>query len=197
MLAKQAQTIEAKRRAVLQALSDTIAESGEITVRGVALRAEVSRQFMYNHPDLKAAVEKAARAPRPAPPAPPGGAAVLQGLRAQNATLAAKIDRLRSFNSDLRARNDDLESQRRRWLGKQVEEDEALTPERYADLRAAADRLLSENRQLQDHLSEARRVIKVLEADLRASREAHAEDAARWSSASGEVAPFRRRGSDQ
>lgn len=180
MQAAQAAAVEQKRGAVEQALADAIAEGAHVTVRGIAKRAGVSRQFLYNHRDLKEAIEGAARAPRPNPARLASSDAVATGLRAERRTLTAKIERQRATIAGLRADVDDLETQRRRWLGSQLNNQETISPEEHAELRLALDKLMVDNRDLARRANELQRLNHILEDDLSASRKAHAEDIARF-----------------
>ena len=52
------------------------------------------------------------------------------------------------------------------------------------------ERLLADNSSLRSQVTELRRVVKVLEADLAASRQAHAEDVASLAEAGATVRPL-------
>lgn len=171
-----AERSERKRRAVVHAIHQ-IQDRGEpVSVSAVARAAGVSREFIHSHPDLHQAVRAAARharmAIRTAGPAESGA-----GLRAERSTLLAQIDKHRAAIKSLRALVDDLEDQRRRWLGSQLA-DLTVDPDAHAALRRDNDRLASQNRALQQELDAARRTSAQLDRELAASRRAHAEHVA-------------------
>lgn len=167
---------ERKRRASLHAIH-TIRSQGEpVTVSAVAREAGVSREFIHSHPDLHQAVRAAARQPRAAArtaQAPESGA----GLRAERSTLLAQIDKHRATIKTLRTQVEDLEAQRRRWLGSQLA-DLTVDPDAHAILRRDNDRLSSRNLELQQQLDAAHRASTQLERELAASRRAHTEHVA-------------------
>jgi hypothetical protein len=64
--AAAARSVSAAERA-RHALVDLHARNDTITFAAVAARANVSRQFLYTHPDLRAEIERLRNAPQPAP----------------------------------------------------------------------------------------------------------------------------------
>lgn len=173
--AARAADSEYKRQAVRDALAEAVAEAVPLTVSAIAERAGVSRQFLYSHPDLRDLVATAARAPALRPVRAPSGGDIEDGLRATQNTLAAKIERQRATNAELRARIAGLEAQRKRWLGSQLDTQATIDPVEHADLRAAADRLMDDNAALRRKVVELERLNGIYESDLAALRQALSE----------------------
>ncbi|QCP08761.1 hypothetical protein FDF08_12975 [Micrococcus luteus] len=105
----QARTRECTR-AVLATVKELEASQSAITLKGVAARAGVSRNFIYTTPDVLAAVQKAAERQRPklpsepAPTAPSSDASLrtrLAAALAHNECLQQEIDRLTATNQAL------------------------------------------------------------------------------------------------
>ena len=71
-----------------------------------------------------------------------------------------------------------MEHQRQRWLGTQLNADASIDPEAHSELRITNERLTAQNASLTAQVTELRRINTILEADLAASRQAHAEDVA-------------------
>lgn len=101
-----------------------------------------------------------------------------RGLRADRGILVAKVDRQAAAIADLKKQIGGLEHQRKRWLGEQLNADASTNPEIHAELRITNERLIAENSSSVEQVTELRRINNVLEADLAASRQAHAEDIA-------------------
>lgn len=173
--AARAADSQRKRDAVLQALADAGSEAAPITMSSIAERAGVSRPFLYSHTDLKAAVEAAARAIKPTAQATRAKGDLEQGFRADRRTLLAKVERQRATIGQLRERVAELEQQRQRWLGSQLEAHVAIDPVEHSDLRAAADRLMDDNIALKRKVAEHQRLNSIYESDLAAVRQALAE----------------------
>ena len=167
---------ERKHRAVVHAIHAIQSQGEPVTVSAVARAAGVSREFIHSHPDLHRAVRAAARHAR-ATARTPRAAESGAGLRAERSTLLAQIDKHRATIKTLRTQVEDLEDQRRRWLGSQLT-DLAVDPDTHAALRRDNDRLTSQNRALQQELDAAHRTSTQLERELAASRRAHAEHVA-------------------
>ncbi len=89
----------------------------------------------------------------------------------------------------MRDRISDLERQRQRWLGSQLEQREAVDPETHLELRLANDRLQSANVELNREVQELRRMLETTAEELAASRQAHREDIAALRGS--EVVPLR------
>jgi hypothetical protein len=166
-----------KRESVAQAVAEMLTSGGAITVSAVATRARVSRQFIYSHQDLRRTVQDATRAPRQGQVFRDRRDVEL-GLRADRHTLMAKVDRQKAVIDEQRRRIDELEQLRRRWLGDQLGSVTAVDPEEHAELRLACDRLVVDNSRLNRTIIELRRLNEILESDLAASRQAHADDIA-------------------
>lgn len=175
--ASRAAASSRKRYAVQQALNDSLAAQDAITPSSIAARAGVSRQFLYSHPDLIEAVRRAAKQLRDRTPrVGPRHGPVQQGLRADHQTLTAKVARQRTTIAEQRSRIEDLEQQRQRWLGSQLDARLGVSPEEHAELRAACDRLMSDKTSLMRRVTELERLNAILETDLVVSREAHQAD---------------------
>lgn len=165
-----------KRRSVELAVTEALAAADPITFSEIARRAGVSRQFLYSHPDLRSAVEGASKAPLARKTRATERDHLSDGMRSDNRVLMTKIERQRETLAAQASRIEDLERQQQRWLGDQLEARTAVSPEDHAELRVACDRLMSENSTLGQQVSELRRLVSILEADLAASREAHQAD---------------------
>ncbi len=168
----------AKRRAVLTALDHLTAQGCEVNISTVARAAGVSRQFVYTHQALREAVAKTADAVRNDQPSESTRIDMALGLRADRRVLAVKVERQAATIIELKAQIEALERQRQRWLGSQLNIGATVDPETHADLRITNERLIAENSSLHAQVTELRRIITILEADLAASRQAHAEDIA-------------------
>ena len=186
----RADTSAAKQRAVLTALDHLAAQGGEMNISTVARAAGVSRQFVYTHDSLREAVARAADAVRDGQSGGTATADVALGLRADRRVLTLKVERQAATIGELRAQIGTLERQRQRWLGSQLNSGAEIDPEAHAELRIANERLLADNSSLRSQVTELRRVVKVLEADLAASRQAHAEDVASLAEVGATVRPL-------
>lgn len=177
--AEQAAT---KQAAVLAAIALLSEEGKDITVSAVARAAQVSREFIHSHPHLHEAVGAAARAARRDGPkvVVATSSHLLRGQRADRSTLLAQVERLRARVAEQDDRLSDLQRQRQRWLGSQLPGagGALIDPEVHAELRITNERLTAENTNLLRRVEELRRLVSILEADLAASRQAHAEDVA-------------------
>lgn len=186
--ASRAADSTAKKQAVLSALEAAAAEGAALNVSAIAALAGVSRQFIYSHPALADAVRQAeptvVTSPGPAEPRP----GVAQGLKATQSTLAAKVKRQRDAIDQLQAQIAELERQRRRWLGEQLEQGQAVSPEEQLELRLTCDRLTEANVSLRREVENLRRINAILESDLAATRQAHEETAAAYSTLLGDDA---------
>lgn len=174
----RAETSNAKQNAVLTAVDQLAAEGGDMNVSAVAKAAGVSRQFIYTHRSLQEAITNAEKATREAQPVPSAGRDMTLGLRADRRVLSAKIERQAATITELNDRLAALETQRQRWLGSQLGDGTAIDPEIHAELRITNERLVADNLALTKQVAELRRINTILEADLAASRQAHAEDLA-------------------
>lgn len=174
----RADTSAAKQQAVLAALDQLTAQGGELNISTVARAAGVSRQFVYTHQALRAAVANAADSVRDGQPSESTGLDVALGLRADRRVLSVKVQRQAATIVELQAQIEALQRQRKRWLGSQLDSGVTIEPEAHAELRITNERLIEENSSLLAQVSELRRICTLLEADLAASRQAHAEDIA-------------------
>jgi len=97
-----------RRRAVERAeraLRDLAGESAAITFQSVARRAEVSRQWLYTQPALRAQIDRLRDQPR----------AITDGIpadqRATDASLRQRLEALRAENQRLREENTSLKTE--------------------------------------------------------------------------------------
>ena len=169
-------TSAAKHQAVLAALDHLSAQGSEMNISTVARAAGVSRQFVYTHQTLREAVAHAADAVRDGQHRESTGHDVALGLRADRRVLAVKVERQAATIVELSAQIEALQRQRQRWLGSQLNSGVTIDPEAHAELRITNERLIAENSSLRAQVTELRRISTILEADLAASRQAHAED---------------------
>lgn len=148
----------------------------DITVAAVARQASVSREFIYSHTELHQAIRTAARQIRAGTPTNRAGE-TSTAFRAERTTLLAQIQKHRATITALHTRVEQLDNQRRRWLGSQLT-DLIIDPDTHAAVRRDNDRLTSQNTTLQQQLAAAHGAVEQLERELAASRRAHAEDVA-------------------
>ena len=166
-----------KKDSVADALRALVDEQGVITVSAVARRAGVSRQFIYSHEELKNMVEVVAvRSSRTSPDR--GWDAMRAGRQSTSTALAARISMQKETISALREKLEEIERERRRWLGDQLRDRMSVSVADCAELRVTCDRLASDADFLRKECEQLRRTNIVLESDLAASRQAHAEDIA-------------------
>lgn len=166
---------EAVRAAVVQLTEDP---GQPINKSAVARRAGVSREFINSHPELRRLIETAARQARHTPLPPHHDDTTIKGLQAQNRTFAQQISQQKSLIAELRSTIEELRRQRQLHLGAQLMA-AAVDPEAHAQLQLDHDRLAAENAALRRRLDEHDRLIAVLQEDLAASRQGHADDIAR------------------
>jgi hypothetical protein len=185
----RADTSERKKLAVLQAIEDMVDEGSHLTVAAVSRAAGVSREFIHNHAHLHLAVKQAARraADREATTVFPTEIHVLQGLRADRATLLAHIERQKRTITEQKEQLEEYGQLRRRWLGAQLPSGERIDPEVHAELRVTNDRLMSDNSSMMRRIAEIGRQNVRLEELLAASRQGHAEALANRDDARGTV----------
>ena len=146
-----------RRQRVHQALADMHADGAEISVSAVAGRAKVHRSFIHRHPDLHAAVLKAA-ADATAGPSPASTAISHRSVLAENANLHEQNRRLARQISDLEDRLSELLGQHafdRSGLGAP-----ASTAALHAELEAERQTVLG-----------LRRVLEERDEELAAARE--------------------------
>ncbi|MCA1677557.1 MAG: DUF6262 family protein [Actinobacteria bacterium] len=84
------------------ALLDMHKHSDTITFASVAARADVSRQFLYTHPELRAEIERLRSRPRPTPARPPRDRASDESIRTRLRAALDENKRLRAELTDLR-----------------------------------------------------------------------------------------------
>lgn len=90
--------------AARDAIRELDTEGKQITFRGVAARAGVSRSWLYRDPDMRAEIERLRAATPPAPKhaLPAAQRATADSLRQRLDTLNDEITRLRKENQTLR-----------------------------------------------------------------------------------------------
>lgn len=182
-----------KQRDVLESIAALMEQDQRVTIAAVSRAANVSREFIYSHADLRIAVKLAAQNSADAQKGHITSAQSTRPSRAATAErimLLSRIERQQTQIRELEARNADLDRQRKLWMGSQLRGHEFIDPEIHAEIRAAHDRLLDENIKMARSVSEARRLISILEDDLAASRQAHAEDAKTYFETNGPVTPI-------
>lgn len=190
--ANRAETSRRKRVQVLRALDEMPRLGVDINRSSVARHAEVTRQFLYSHPDLLTAITEAQRRPSVQPGHAPDDDAD-QGLRVTQSVLTKKVEGQRKKIANLRGQLAEAEAQRSRWLGAQLDSQNSVDVEAHAELRLAHNRAVSEVESLQRTVDELRRLNQVLEAELAASREAHSADLAQLATTTGHnVRPLQR-----
>ena len=146
-----------RRQRVHQALADMHTDGSEISVSAVAGRAKVHRSFIHRHPDLHAAVLKAA-ADATTDPSPASTAISHRSVLADNANLHEQNRRLAQQISDLEDRLSELLGQHafdRSGLGAP-----ASTAALHAELEAERQTVL-----------DLRRVLEERDEELGAARE--------------------------
>jgi Family of unknown function (DUF6262) len=99
--AAAARTLGAAERA-RRALVELHKRGETITFAGVAVRANVSRQFLYTHPDLRAEIERLRGEPPPPAPLPPRERASDESVRTRLRVALDENKRLRDENVELR-----------------------------------------------------------------------------------------------
>lgn len=158
-----------RRQRVHQALADMHADGSEITVSAVADRARVHRSFIHRHPDLHAAVLKAA-VDVTTSPSPASTAISHRSVLAENANLHEQNRRLARQISDLETRLSELLGQHafdRSGLGAP-----ASTAAVHADLEAERQTVLNLRRALEERdeeLAAARETSRRLMSQLNRS----------------------------
>ncbi len=179
LLRYNADRSERKRRDVQTALAELAEDPSQpINKSVVARRAGVSREFINTHPELGGLIETVARQARHSPLPPHHDDTTFRGLQAQNRTFAQQISQQTALIAELRSTMEELRRQRQLHLGAQLMAT-VVDPNAHAQLQLDHDRLAAENAALQRRLDEQDRLIAVLQEDLAASRQAHADDIAR------------------
>ncbi|BBC69107.1 hypothetical protein DSM43518_03200 [Mycobacterium marinum] len=171
---------EQKKIAVQTALAELSEDPNQpINKSIVARRAGVSREFINSHRDLGRLISTAAREARNTPLPRHHDDTRVQSLLAQNQTFAHKISHQNTTITELQSTIEELRRQRQLHLGAQLLAS-AVDPDSHARLQLDHDRLAAENTTLQRRLDEKDRLIQVLQEDLAASRQAHADDITRF-----------------
>jgi DNA repair exonuclease SbcCD ATPase subunit len=179
LLRYNADRSEQKRRDVQTALAELQENPSQpINKSIVARRAGVSRELINSHSDLGRLIETAARQARHVPLPQHRADTTITGLQAQNQTFAQQISQQKTLIAELRTTIEELRRQRQLHLGAQLMAS-AVDPNVHAHLQLDHDRLAAEGATLQRRLHEKDRLIAVLQEDLAASRQAHADDIAR------------------
>lgn len=174
----RAEQSQRKQRNVLQAIEDLTNDSKDITIASVSRAAQVSREFIHSHHDLHSAVRQATKLAQAQATvaAGPTEANVTRGLRADRQMLLARIEQQRAQIAEHQVRLQEHELQRQRWYGAQLAGAQAVDAETHAELRTTNERMTADNMALTRQVAELQRLITVLQGDLAASRQAHAED---------------------
>jgi cytosine/adenosine deaminase-related metal-dependent hydrolase len=179
LLRYNADRSEQKRRDVQTALAELAEDPSQpINKSNVARRAGVSREFINSHPDLGRLIETAARQARHTPLPQHRDDTTIRGLQAQNRTFAQQISQQKALIAELRSTIEELRRQRQLHLGAQLMAS-TVDPNTHAQLQLDHDRLAAENAVLQRRIDEHDRLIPILQEDLAASRQAHADDIGR------------------
>jgi cytosine/adenosine deaminase-related metal-dependent hydrolase len=179
LLRYNADRSEQKMRDVQTALAKLSEDPGQPNNKSVvARRAGVSREFINSHPELGRLIETAARQARHVPLPQHHDDTTIRGLQAQNRTFAQQISQQKALIAELRSTIEELRRQRQLHLGAQLM-GSAVDPSTHAQLQLDHDRLAAANAALQRRLHEQDRLIAVLQEDLAASRQAHADDIGR------------------
>lgn len=179
LLRYNADRSEQKKRDVQIALAALAEDPNQpINKSVVARRADVSREFINSHPELGRLIETAARQARHTPLPQHHDNTTIRGLQVQNRTFAQQISQQKTLIAELRSTIEELRRQRQLHLGAQLMAS-VVDPDTHAQLQLDHDRLAAENAALQRRLDEHDRLIAVLQEDLAASRQAHADDIAR------------------
>jgi hypothetical protein len=139
--------VDRRRQRVHQAMADMQVDGSEISVSAVAARARVHRSFIHRHPDLHAAVLKAA-ADATTSPSPAASAISHRSVLAENANLHEQNRRLAQQVTDLEDRLSEL-------LGQQAFERSGLgasasTAAVQAELEAQRQTILDLKRALEE-----------------------------------------------
>lgn len=185
----RAEQSDRKKLSVLQVLESFAGNDTVLSVASVGRAANVSREFIYSHRDLLAAVKKACAETNDSKSigALPAGRDMASALTADKTTLIATTERLRLQVSELKVRIEELEHKRKLWLGSQLHQAEVVDPKTHAAIRMANERLTAENQSQAQIIAELRRLLAEVRHDLSASRQAHAEDMNMSSSQQGSV----------
>ncbi len=162
--------VDRRRQRVHQALADMNVDGSEITISAVADRARVHRSFVHRHPDLHAAVLKAAAAAT-TEPSPAATAISHRSVLAENANLHEQNRRLAQQISNLEDRLSEL-------LGQQAFERSGLgapasTAAVHAELETQRQAVLDLKRALEERdeeLAAARETSRRLMNQLNRSR---------------------------
>lgn len=148
-----------RRQRVHQALADMRTDGSEITISAVASRARVHRSLIHRHPDLHAAVLRAA-AETITDPSPAATAISHKSALAENASLHEQNRRLARQVSDLEHRLSD-------FLGQQAFDRTGLGP---PDSHAALQASLDAERQA---VLDLRRTLEERDDELAGARESN------------------------
>lgn len=172
--AHRAATSRLKRLSVLASIDELAKGVNSLTVAAVARHAGVSREFIHSHDELLDALRTAAKKQLETPrPGVEGPTRLEKRLMAEKRTLLGTVGRNKALLEQQAGELATLRGQRRRWLGEQLEP--AIDPDEHRELRIINDRLTTEVATQNAEIAELRRSISILESDLSASRQAHAE----------------------
>lgn len=165
---------QAKAAQVRVALDAIVTAGGPLTVSHIARRAQVSRRFVYDHPELRAEIDlKAAEA------VARFSGRLMSSAAVTGASLRADLENTRAENHRLRARVRVLEGRLSDTLGQEVATElagngillgETALRDQLAGLQGKIDELTEELRRGGDDLEAARRANRELMAELNRSR---------------------------
>lgn len=162
-----------KKAQVVASLHDHIVNRAPINVSAIARAAGVSREFLYEHAELVAAVKKA-QAQQPLTDTPSGHTSPRESsLLAERATLMRKIQTQATQLNEADVEIQDLRAQRERWLGAQL--DQLMQPARLSELVSENEQLTMRVLELTRRCEGLDRAATTLTEELRISRIAHAE----------------------
>lgn len=165
---------QAKAAQVRAALDAIVTAGGPLTVSHIARSAQVSRRFVYDHPELRAEIDlKAAEA------VARFSGRLMSSAAVTGASLRADLENTRAENQRLRERVRVLEGRRSDTLGQEVATElagrgillgETALRDQLERLQATVDELTEELRRGGDDLEAARRANRELMAELNRSR---------------------------
>ena len=158
MVAQRRLDSQLKRERVIAAVDARVTSGQELSVAGIARHADVSRKFIYAHPDLRAQIEQRAQQALAA-----GQARAERDGRVTIASLRADAANLKAQNRRLRQQITPLEQRLSQALGHQVaselDPDGQEPPDRLRSQLEAADARVFE---LEEALADAREELEAV-----------------------------------
>ena len=154
---------EHKRKLVLAAIDATYKQRRPPSIAGIARAAGVGRKFIYDHPDLKAAIElNAAQATERQ------ANDMIAAARVTGASLRADLENLRAHNHRLTKQLRALENRLSRTEGARLLADKLLPDNTLAEL--ADQQLAQRNAELDQQLFETKEQLRRTVEELDAAR---------------------------